>query len=98
MKIGRKKEQSMSRVKGCEHLEGLQPVEPRTQGCEECLQMGDTWVHLRLCLTCGHVGCCNDSKNKHATAHFHETGHPVIQSFEPGEDWKWCYADERLVG
>src|SRR6202041_1473567 len=63
-------------------------------GCEECLKMGDTWVHLRLCLECGHVGCCDSSKNKHATKHFHHTKHPIIRSLEPGEDWGWCYVDE----
>jgi len=70
---------------------------PRTDGCEECLQARDEWVHLRLCLTCGHVGCCDDSENKHATAHFHLTGHPVIESLEPGEGWRWCYVDEVLI-
>jgi uncharacterized UBP type Zn finger protein len=64
------------------------------EGCEECLAQGDTWVHLRLCLACGHVGCCDSSKNKHATKHFHRTKHPVIRSWEPGERWMWCYADE----
>ena len=59
--------------------------------------MGDTWVHLRLCLTCGHVGCCDSSKNKHATKHFHATNHPIIQSFEPGEDWGWCYIDQLML-
>src|SRR5687768_15529620 len=68
---------------------------PRTpDGCEECLQSGDRWVHLRLCLECQHVGCCDNSPNKHATKHFHDTGHPLIRSYEPGEDWWWCYADE----
>jgi uncharacterized UBP type Zn finger protein len=82
----------------CEHLADLKPVEARTPaGCEECLASGDRWVHLRLCLTCGHVGCCNSSPNRHATAHFKETGHPVMQSFEPGEDWRWCYVDDRMV-
>ena len=82
----------------CEHLADLEPVEPRTPaGCEECLASGDRWVHLRLCLNCGHVGCCDSSPNRHATAHFKETGHPVIQSFEPGEDWRWCYVDDRAV-
>ena len=69
-------------------------VKPRTKGCEECLKMGDTWVHLRMCLECGHVGCCDSSKNRHARAHFHETEHPLIQSAERGEDWRWCYIDE----
>ena len=71
-----------------------EPVTP--DGCEECLRDGDTWVHLRLCLTCGHVGCCDSSPNRHADAHFHETDHPVIRSFEVGEAWRWCYLDEKL--
>ena len=75
----------------CEHLRTSDDAPPRTSGCEECLKLGDGWVHLRRCLHCGHVGCCDSSKNKHATRHFHETGHPVVQSFEPGETWKWCY-------
>jgi hypothetical protein len=78
----------------CPHVKDIRPVTPNTQGCEECLASGDRWVHLRLCLTCGHVGCCDSSKNKHATKHFHATGHPVIKSAEPGEDWGWCYVDE----
>ena len=79
----------------CSHLDQINDVTARTpEGCEECLEMGDTWVHLRLCLSCGHVGCCDNSKNKHATKHFHATDHPVIQSFERGEDWIWCYVDE----
>jgi uncharacterized UBP type Zn finger protein len=79
----------------CTHFDQIRDVAPRTpDGCEECLQMGDTWVHLRLCKTCGHVGCCDSSRNKHATKHFHATAHPVVQSFERGEDWMWCYVDE----
>ena len=79
----------------CTHLDQIRDVNPKTpNGCEECLQIGDTWVHLRLCLICGHVGCCDSSKNKHATKHFHATDHPLVQSFEPGEDWLWCYVDE----
>jgi uncharacterized UBP type Zn finger protein len=77
----------------CTHLDQVRNVEPRTQGCEECLKMGDTWVHLRVCKTCGHVGCCDSSKNKHATRHFRESGHPIMQSIEPGESWGWCYID-----
>ena len=77
----------------CAHLGEIRDVTPSANGCEECLQMGDQWVHLRLCMVCGHVGCCDSSKNKHATRHFHSTGHPIIQSFEPGEDWFWCYVD-----
>jgi len=80
----------------CEHLKNANTdVKPKTPpGCKECLKMGDTWLHLRLCLTCGHVGCCDQSKNKHATKHFHETQHPVIKSFQPGEYWKYCYIDD----
>lgn len=77
----------------CEHFALIHDVEPGTDGCEECLAMGDTWIHLRLCRTCGHVGCCNESRNMHATRHFESTGHPIIQSFEPGEDWMWCFVD-----
>jgi len=78
----------------CTHVQNLHPVEPRTDGCEECLKMGDEWVHLRLCLSCGHVGCCDDSKNRHATKHFRATKHPMIRSLEPGEHWMWCYVDQ----
>ena len=82
----------------CNHFVGLERVEPRTpRGCEECLATGGTWVHLRLCLTCGHVGCCDQSPGRHATAHYHETEHPVMRSFEPGENWGWCYVDEVMV-
>jgi uncharacterized UBP type Zn finger protein len=84
-------------AKPCEHEHMIQQVTPGTQGCEECLQTGDRWVHLRLCLTCGHVGCCDNSKNKHATKHFHATQHPIMQSFERGEDWRWCFVDRREV-
>lgn len=81
----------------CTHLDQINDVEPSTDGCEECLQMGDTWMHLRECLTCGHVGCCDSSPNRHATEHFHATEHPIIKSFEPGQDWRWCFVDEVLV-
>ena len=85
----------------CVHLKRLsrrdQPVHPRSLGCQECLAAGDSWVHLRLCLTCGHVGCCDSSTNRHATRHFHATRDPVIKSFEPGEDWAWCYDHEEAV-
>ena len=86
----------------CAHLSAITPAEfgrkPNTpNGCEECLQMGDSWVQLRLCLECGHVGCCDSSKNKHATKHYHRSKHPVIQSFQPDESWKWCYVDEIMV-
>ena len=78
----------------CKHLNQIKQVTPRTKGCEECLKTGDTWVHLRLCLECGHVGCCDSSKNKHATKHFHRSKHPIMKSLEPGETWGWCYVDE----
>ena len=78
----------------CSHLDQVRHPSPRTDGCEECLQMGDLWVHLRLCETCGHVGCCDSSKNRHATKHFHKTQHAIMRSIEPGEDWGWCYVDE----
>ena len=82
----------------CTHLDQIHDVAPRTpDGCEECLEQGDTWVHLRLCKSCGHVGCCDSSRNKHATQHFHATGHPIVQSFEPGEDWRWCYVDRVML-
>jgi uncharacterized UBP type Zn finger protein len=71
---------------------------PRAQGCEECLAAGGRWVHLRLCLTCGHVGCCDSSPGKHATKHFQTSQHPVVQSFEPGEDWGWCYVEAAMRG
>jgi len=78
----------------CGHLDSVKDVTPSADGCEDCLKTGDNWVHLRLCETCGYVGCCDSSKNKHATKHFHQTQHPIIKSFEPGEDWAWCYVDE----
>jgi uncharacterized UBP type Zn finger protein len=82
----------------CSHLDSIRDVKPRTPaGCEECLALGDHWVHLRLCLACGHVGCCDSSPNKHATAHFHATTHPIIRSFQPGETWMWCYVDEVFI-
>ena len=81
-------------MKTCEHANQIRDVEAKTDGCEECLRTGDAWVHLRLGRSCGHVGCCDDSRNRHATRHFQSTGHPIIQSAEPGEDWLWCYPDE----
>jgi uncharacterized UBP type Zn finger protein len=81
----------------CIHLDQIQDVTPSANGCEECLAMGDRWVHLRLCLTCGHVGCCDSSKNKHATKHFHATQHPIVKSLERGKDWSWCYIDNTFV-
>jgi uncharacterized UBP type Zn finger protein len=85
-------------VSACTHLDQISMVEPSTpEGCTECLATGSRWVHLRECLSCGHVGCCDSSPNRHATAHFDQTGHPVMQSFQPGETWRWCYPDQMLV-
>ena len=81
----------------CTHTDQIRDVHPNTQGCEECLKTGSWWVHLRMCRICGHVGCCDSSPNKHATRHFHDTKHPIVQSFEPGEDWMWCYVDEVMM-
>ena len=79
----------------CTHLDQVDAdAKPSSEGCEDCLRIGGRWVHLRMCLTCGHVGCCDSSPNRHATAHYHGAGHPLVQSYEPGEDWVWCYADE----
>lgn len=80
----------------CSHLDQIHEVIPSAIGCTDCLKTGDRWVHLRICLVCGYVGCCNDSKNKHATRHFRATNHAIMQSFEPGENWVWCYLD-RIV-
>jgi CPA2 family monovalent cation:H+ antiporter-2 len=77
----------------CGHLDRIRPQRPRTPGCEECLAAGERWVHLRLCMSCGHVGCCDSSPNKHATKHWQGTEHPIMRSLEPGEDWGWCFPD-----
>jgi hypothetical protein len=82
-------------AKPCAHLDqAVDGVEPGSTGCEDCLRTGGEWVHLRMCTTCGHVGCCDSSPARHATAHWTGEGHPLVQSFEPGEDWWWCYPDE----
>ena len=82
----------------CNHIQtASKEVQGNTEGCEDCEKIGSTWVHLRLCLECGHVGCCDSSVNKHATKHFKQTVHPVIKSYEPGENWKWCYLDSVFV-
>ncbi|HET6933546.1 MAG TPA: UBP-type zinc finger domain-containing protein [Candidatus Angelobacter sp.] len=78
----------------CAHLDSIQVTEPDKHVCEDCVKIGDTWVHLRMCLSCGHVGCCDSSKNKHARKHFRHVGHPLVRSIEPGERWIWCYVDE----
>jgi uncharacterized UBP type Zn finger protein len=80
------------------HLSLVRPVQPRTpEGCEECLRAGTAWVHLRLCLSCGHVGCCDSSLMRHARAHAAQIGHPIVRSLEPGESWRWCYVDQTYV-
>jgi uncharacterized UBP type Zn finger protein len=83
----------------CAHVVTLpSSVTPHTtEGCEDCLKIGSRWVHLRECLSCGHVGCCDSSPNRHARAHAAGEGHPVVRSFEPGEDWRWCFVDESMV-
>ena len=78
----------------CDHVAGVRKVTPSALGCEGCLKMGSTWVHLRLCRACGHVGCCDSSPNRHATKHFHKTQHPIIEGYGPPEGWGWCYVDE----
>jgi hypothetical protein len=79
----------------CSHLDRIDPAaSPAAEGCEECLRDGGTWLHLRVCRVCGHIGCCDSSPSKHASAHHAAGGHPLISSFEPGEDWWWCYEDE----
>lgn len=83
----------------CAHLDDTTPPPPAVtpEGCQECLATGSRWVHLRLCTTCGHVGCCDSSPNKHATAHHRATDHPVVRSFEPGETWRWCFVDQAMA-
>ncbi|MGQ0640822.1 MAG: UBP-type zinc finger domain-containing protein [Gemmatimonadaceae bacterium] len=81
----------------CAHVSQIRDVAPRTDGCEECLALGWDWVHLRRCLTCGHVGCCDNSRGKHATKHYLRTQHPIIRSLQPGEDWAWCYVDDLFM-
>jgi uncharacterized UBP type Zn finger protein len=81
----------------CSHLDEIADVQPSSNGCEDCLRIGGRWVHLRMCMVCGHVGCCDNSPNRHATAHFHDTAHPLIQSYEPGESWWFCYVDNVML-
>ena len=85
-------------TEGCTHLDQIKVETTDKNVCEECIRMGDGWVHLRLCLTCGHVGCCDSSKNKHATKHSRSSSHPLVRSIEPGESWVWCYADRMFAG
>ena len=84
--------------KHCSHMNQVKITATDTDVCEECVKMGDSWMHLRMCLICGHVGCCDSSKNKHATGHFRAVGHPLIRSIEPGERWIWCYVDQMAPG
>ena len=85
-------------TKTCHHLDQIRHVIPEPpNGCKECLEIGGRWVHLRLCLSCGHVGCCDSSPNRHASKHAKQTQHPIVRSFEPGEDWRWCYVDDMEV-
>ena len=81
----------------CGHDETIRAVTPASLGCEECLASGDSWVHLRLCRTCGHVGCCDDSLNRHANKHYLDTGHPIIEGYDPPDGWGWCYPDKRII-
>ena len=82
----------------CDHLGEIHQVTPdSTEGCTDCLREGSRWVHLRECLVCGHIGCCDNSPRKHATAHWHATDHPVMRSAEPGETWAWCYPDNLFL-
>ncbi len=86
----------MRSAERCEHFDAIRPVDARTAGCEGCEALGETkWIGLRACLTCGHVGCCEDSRHAHALAHYLATGHPMIASIERGENWGWCYVDQR---
>jgi hypothetical protein len=80
----------------CTHLDSIlvTKLPDEIHGCEDCLATGGTWLHLRMCQTCGHIACCDSSPNRHATAHAARTGHPIIRSAEPGEEWSWCYIDE----
>lgn len=95
--IRRVKAGELKRPTSCGHMDLIQDIEPNTFGCEDCLKMNASWVHLRVCLTCGYVGCCNSSKNKHASRHATETGHWVVMSMESGEEWMWCYKDEDFI-
>jgi uncharacterized UBP type Zn finger protein len=83
----------------CGHLDAVEVLELPADiaGCEECLREGGRWVHLRMCHTCGHIGCCDNSPGRHATRHHEETAHPLIRSAQPGEDWSWCYVDELML-
>jgi uncharacterized UBP type Zn finger protein len=85
-------------ARNCAHTGRAEIFETDKRVCEDCVKTGDRWVHLRMCLICGHVGCCDSSKNRHAARHFCETAHPLARSIEPGENWVWCYVDEITAG
>jgi uncharacterized UBP type Zn finger protein len=98
MKFGSLCARASAMTEVCQHIAGSNiDMKPKTLGCGECMKTGDTWVHLRVCLSCGEVSCCDSSKNRHATQHYHNTSHPVMRSMEPGERWMWCYFDEMMV-
>jgi uncharacterized UBP type Zn finger protein len=84
-------------TESCTHLDQIEVTHTDKRVCEDCVKIGAKWVHLRLCLKCGHVGCCDSSPNKHASRHYAKTGHPLIRSIEPGENWIWCYVDELVL-
>jgi len=84
----------MTDMTDCSHLDQIRDVTPSSDGCEDCLRIGGSWVHLRMCLACGHSGCCDSSPNRHASGHATASAHPIIRSLEPGEDWIWCFVDE----
>ena len=96
---GRRMKTNVTMTAPCEHASQatIHAVPRPAAGCEDCMKIGGTWVHLRECLSCGHVGCCDSSPNKHATGHYHRTKHPIVSSAEPGETWCWCYVDERML-
>ncbi len=81
----------------CSHLDQIGDFPSNQSGCPQCVALGDGWVHLRQCLVCGQVGCCDNSKNRHATAHFHASGHPLLRSLQPGDSWIWCYVDQTVI-
>ena len=84
-------------MSNCSHMSSVHQITPSAKGCQECLEIGSDWVHLRLCRECGHVGCCDDTLHRHATAHFHASRHPIIEGYDPPEGWGWCFVDEVMV-
>ena len=86
-----------ARTVRCTHRSAIKRVVPDSDGCAECLAIGDEWVHLRMCMSCGAVRCCDSSPNQHTSKHAASTGHPIVRSMEPGEEWMWCYVDEVYI-